>query len=59
MGRREGFPLPGEDEPLHAYITATNLVRFLMRHFEMTVSLVSRIKKCRAKTEFNEKNETI
>jgi len=26
VGRREGFPLPGEDEPLHAYITATNLV---------------------------------
>ena len=22
---RNGFPLPGEDEPLHAYITALNL----------------------------------
>ena len=25
VGFRDGRPLPGEDEPLHAYITATNL----------------------------------
>ena len=25
VGLRNGFPLPGEDEPLHAYITALNL----------------------------------
>lgn len=25
VGRKDGQPLPGEDEPLHAYITATNL----------------------------------
>ncbi|XP_018328118.1 splicing factor 1 [Agrilus planipennis] len=24
VGRKDGQPLPGEDEPLHAYITATN-----------------------------------
>ena len=24
IGRKDGQPLPGEDEPLHAYITATN-----------------------------------
>lgn len=23
VGRKDGQPLPGEDEPLHAYITAT------------------------------------
>lgn len=25
VGRKDGQPLPGEDEPLHAYITANNL----------------------------------
>ena len=25
VGLKDGRPLPGEDEPLHAYITATNL----------------------------------
>lgn len=24
VGRKDGHPLPGEDEPLHAYITASN-----------------------------------
>ncbi len=24
VGRKDGHPLPGEDEPLHAYVTATN-----------------------------------
>ena len=24
IGRKDGKPLPGEDEPLHAYITANN-----------------------------------
>lgn len=24
VGRKDGQPLPGEDEPLHAYVTATN-----------------------------------
>ena len=24
IGRKDGQPLPGEDEPLHAYITANN-----------------------------------
>ena len=24
IGRKDGMPMPGEDEPLHAYITATN-----------------------------------
>ena len=23
IGRKDGQPLPGEDEPLHAYVTAT------------------------------------
>ena len=25
VGRKDGQPLPGEDEPLHAYVTATNV----------------------------------
>ena len=25
VGRKDGQPLPGEDEPLHAYVTAHNL----------------------------------
>jgi splicing factor 1 len=25
VGFKDGRPLPGEDEPLHAYITATNI----------------------------------
>lgn len=25
IGRKDGQPLPGEDEPLHAYVTANNL----------------------------------
>jgi splicing factor 1 len=25
VGLKNGHPLPGEDEPLHAYVTATNL----------------------------------
>ena len=25
VGRKDGQPLPGEDEPLHAYVTANNL----------------------------------
>ena len=25
VGRKDGQPLPGEDEPLHAYVTATDL----------------------------------
>jgi splicing factor 1 len=25
VGRKDGHPLPGEDEPLHAYVTANNL----------------------------------
>ena len=25
MARKDGQPLPGEDEPLHAYVTAHNL----------------------------------
>lgn len=24
VGRKDGHPLPGEDEPLHAYVTANN-----------------------------------
>ena len=24
IGRKDGQPLPGEDEPLHAYVTANN-----------------------------------
>lgn len=24
VGRKDGQPLPGEDEPLHAYVTANN-----------------------------------
>ena len=24
IGRKDGMPMPGEDEPLHAYITATD-----------------------------------
>lgn len=24
VGRKDGQPLPGEDEPLHAFITASN-----------------------------------
>ena len=24
VGRKDGQPLPGEDEPLHAYVTSTN-----------------------------------
>ena len=24
IGRKDGQPLPGEDEPLHAYVTASN-----------------------------------
>ena len=24
VGRKDGQPLPGEDEPLHAYVTASN-----------------------------------
>ena len=24
MGRKDGGPMPGEDEPLHAYVTASN-----------------------------------
>lgn len=25
IGRKDGLPMPGEDEPLHAYITATTV----------------------------------
>lgn len=25
VGRKDGQPLPGEDEPLHAFITANNI----------------------------------
>lgn len=24
VGRKDGGPMPGEDEPLHAYVTASN-----------------------------------
>ena len=42
IGRKDGQPLPGEDEPLHAYITANN-----PENVKMAAEKVSNAKKMR------------
>lgn len=48
VGRKDGQPLPGEDEPLHAYITATNpecvkkaVERVILHLFSMKTTVLS------------------
>lgn len=48
VGRKDGQPLPGEDEPLHAYITATSL--------ECVKKAVERVSCLTLKSHFSSKN---
>lgn len=69
VGRKDGQPLPGEDEPLHAYITATNpehvkkaverVSVFNLRNFNLIIDNYCRLKKSYGKVLRFRKIKTI
>jgi splicing factor 1 len=51
VGRKDGQPLPGEDEPLHAYVTANNP--------EAVKKAVDRVRIKMVSSEMNVKNAVV